>query len=161
MKVATQPGGADQFVSVSEEPGALEAIEADVVIEAVGSARAITLGMKAAKPGGTVVLLGSSRDLGRNLDWWNLAQRRTLTIVGAHISDVPSVEASPKRWTYLQEGTLFLDLLASKRLTVADLITWRPQPEECNAVYEVLGEGGANHVGIVFQWQAGREAALA
>ena len=45
-------------------PDAIDGIEADVVIEAVGSAPAIALAMRAARPGGRVVLLGSSRDLG-------------------------------------------------------------------------------------------------
>ena len=36
--------------------------------------------------------------------------------------------------------------------TSPSLITWRPRPEECNEVYEVLAEGGREHVGIVFEW---------
>jgi threonine dehydrogenase-like Zn-dependent dehydrogenase len=152
MGPALKQGGADEFVSLTEQPGAAEALQADIVIEAVGSSRAITVAMQAARPGGTVVLLGSARDLGRGLDWWTLAQQRNLKLVGAHISDVPAVDASAGRWTYAQEGKLFLDLLASRRLDVADLITWRPRPDECNAVYETVAEGGGEHVAIVFQW---------
>jgi threonine dehydrogenase-like Zn-dependent dehydrogenase len=129
------------------------------VIEAVGTARAVITGMEAAREGGTVVLLGSSRDLGRNLDWWTLAQQRRLTLVGAHISDMPTVDSSAGRWTYREEGRLFLDLLASGALDITDLITWRPNPDECNQVYEALAEGGRHHVGIVFQW--GQAAARA
>jgi hypothetical protein len=36
---------------------------------------------------------------------------------------------------------------------VSDLITWRAAPWECNQVYEVLAEGGREHVGIVFEWE--------
>lgn len=149
---ALATGGVDEFVSLSEDPARLGALQADVVIEAVGSAKAIAGAMAAARPGGTVVLLGSSRDLGRALDWWTLAQQRNITLVGAHISDMPGADSSPGRWTYQEEGRLFLDLLASGRLDVSDLITWRPGPEACNQVYEVLAEGGREHVGIVFQW---------
>lgn len=149
---ALTTGGVDEFVSLTEDPARLRGLQADVVIEAVGSARAIASAMEAARPGGTVVLLGSSRDLGRNLDWWTMAQERNLTLVGAHISDMPAVDSSAGRWTYRDEGRLFLDLLASGRLDVSDLITWRPKPEACNEVYEVLAEGGREHVGIVFQW---------
>jgi threonine dehydrogenase-like Zn-dependent dehydrogenase len=152
MGPALKPGGADEFVSLSEDPAMIEQVQADVVIEAVGSARAITVAMQAARYGGAVVLLGSSRDLGRGLDWWNLAQNRNLTLIGAHISDVPLTEASSGRWTYLQEGNLFLELLASGRLDVSALTTWCPRPDECNEVYEVLAEGGREHVGIVFRW---------
>jgi 2-desacetyl-2-hydroxyethyl bacteriochlorophyllide A dehydrogenase len=152
MGPALKPGGADEFVSISEEPAKLDALLADVTIEAVGSSAAIHAAMRATRPGGRVVLLGSARDLGRGVDWWSLAQQRSLTVFGAHISDVPAADASAGRWTYAQEGKLFLDLLAAKRLDVADLITWRPRPEDCNAVYEVLAAGGGEHVAIVFQW---------
>ena len=152
MGPALAAGGADEFLSLAEEPHAVSAIQADIVIEAVGSARAITVALEAARPGGTVVLLGSSRDLGRGLDWWNVAQRRGLTLVGAHISALPAADASAGRWTYAQEGTLFLDLLVSGRLDVSDLITWRARPEDCNEVYEVVAAGGREHVGIVIQW---------
>jgi threonine dehydrogenase-like Zn-dependent dehydrogenase len=45
-------------------------------------------------------------------------------------------------------------MLASGQLDLSDLITWRPRPDECNHVFEVLAEGGREHVGIVFQWAA-------
>jgi 2-desacetyl-2-hydroxyethyl bacteriochlorophyllide A dehydrogenase len=145
-------GGADTFVALSEGPEAIDRIDADVVIEAVGSAPAIALSMRAARRGGRVVLLGSSRDLGRGLDWWSMAQERDLTLVGAHISAIPARDQSSTLWTYEQEGRLFLDLLARGELSVSDLITWRPAPRECNKVYEVLAGGGGEHVGIVFDW---------
>ena len=75
---ALAAGGADEFVALSDGPDAMARVQADIVIEAVGSARAITLAMAAAAPGGTVVLLGSSRDLGRNLDWARIAQAARL-----------------------------------------------------------------------------------
>jgi 2-desacetyl-2-hydroxyethyl bacteriochlorophyllide A dehydrogenase len=152
MGPALRPGGANEFLSLSEDRAAVERLQADIVIEAVGSARAITTAMQAAKTGGKVVLLGSSRDLGRNLDWWNLAQRRELTLIGAHISALPTADNSAGLWTYKEEGQLFLKLLASGQLDLSDLITWRPRPDECNQVFEVLAEGGREHVGIVFQW---------
>jgi hypothetical protein len=82
----------------------------------------------------------------------NLAQRRELTLIGAHISALPATDVSAGRWTYKDEGVLFMKLLATRRLDLRDLITWRPRPDECNKVFEVLAEGGREHVGIVFQW---------
>jgi|SRR5688572_4320021 len=145
-------GGADAFVALSDGADAIARIEADVVIEAVGSAPAITLGMRAARRGGRVILLGSSRDLGRGLDWYALAQERGITLVGANIRAMPQHEQSATLWTYDQEGRLFLELLARRAVDVTDLITWRPKPGECNKVYEVLAGGGGEHVGIVFDW---------
>jgi threonine dehydrogenase-like Zn-dependent dehydrogenase len=143
---------ADESHALADDPTALGRIGADVVIEAVGSARGIVQALDAARPGGVVILLGSSRDLGRNVDWWGAAQRRQVTVVGAHISNVPATDASPGRWTYAQEGRLFLELLAAGRLVVDDLVTWDATPDQCNAVYEVVAEGGRDHVGILFDW---------
>jgi 2-desacetyl-2-hydroxyethyl bacteriochlorophyllide A dehydrogenase len=144
--------GADRFVTPADASDAIDRIGADVVIEAVGSAPAVALAMRAARDGGRVVLLGSSRDLGRGLDWWSMAQARDITVIGAHISGTPQSDASAGLWTYDQEGRLFLDLLARQKLRAADLITWRPRPSECNRVYELLAGGGGEHVAIVFNW---------
>jgi threonine dehydrogenase-like Zn-dependent dehydrogenase len=108
--------------------------------------------MNCARDGGTVILLGSSRGLGRNIDVFNNAQKRQLTIIGAHIGAVPERDVSRGRYTYQREGELFLDLLGSGRLEVTDLITWRASPSDCNAVYEVVARGGDHHVGIMFDW---------
>jgi threonine dehydrogenase-like Zn-dependent dehydrogenase len=156
-KPALESGAVDQFVALSEGATAVRSLEADIVIEAVGSARAILVAMEAAREGGTVVLLGSSRDLGRNLDWQKLAQERSLMLVGAHVGALPPRDGAPSRWTYDQEGRLFLDLLAAGRLSVSDLITWRASPNDCNHVYEVLAEGGRDNVGILFDWRSADE----
>lgn len=153
-RLAVLSGGVDQYLSLKENQDCIHAVKADVVIEAVGTPQANVTAMQCAREGGRVVLLGSSRGLTRDWDVWNVAQERNLTIIGAHISDMPERDASPQRWTYAQEGKLFLELVETKRLNVADLITWRAKPEECNAVYEVLAEGGRDHVGITFNWGA-------
>jgi threonine dehydrogenase-like Zn-dependent dehydrogenase len=157
METALRNGAADSFVALSDDPAGIDRIEADVVIEAVGSAPAIALAMRAARRGGRVVLLGSSRDLGRGLDWWAMAQERDLTLVGAHIGVMPRRDQSATLWTYEQEGRLFIDLLAAGRLAMSDMITWRAAPGDCNRVYEVLAGGGGEHVGIVFDWAAARQ----
>ena len=146
-------GWTDEFIALSERPD-LRAVAADIVIEAVGTPGAVLTAMECARDGGTVVLLGSARGLGRNIDVYRAAQQRRITLVGAHISVMPDKDISPSRYTYAQEGRIFLELLRRGRLEVSDLITWRAQPSECNAVYEVLARGGDRHVGILFDWKS-------
>jgi threonine dehydrogenase-like Zn-dependent dehydrogenase len=134
-------------------------INADVVIEAVGLPDAVETALRCCRVGGRVILLGSSRGLTRDIQLGRLVQERNLTIVGAHISDLPEQDCSPGRLTYRVEGKLFLDLLASGRLSVTELVTWRAAPDECNAVFELLAKGGGNQVAMVFNWLAGRPAA--
>jgi threonine dehydrogenase-like Zn-dependent dehydrogenase len=150
---AMASGGATEFVSMSGGPFDPSTISADIVIEAVGTPDAISMAMRCARTGGRVVLLGSSRGLSRDVDLGMLLEGRELSLVGAHISDMPTSDSSPGRLTYRQEGELFLDMLRSGRLSVSDLVTWRPSPADCNAVYETLAKGGQEHVAIVFDWQ--------
>jgi threonine dehydrogenase-like Zn-dependent dehydrogenase len=142
---------ADRYVALNESP-ALDRIGADIVIEAVGTPGAVLTAMACARDGGTVVLLGSARGLGRDIDIHAAGQARRIKLVGAHISALPMQDVSPGRFTYQEEGRLFLELLRTKRLEVSDLITWRAKPSECNAVYEALARGGDHHVGILFVW---------
>jgi threonine dehydrogenase-like Zn-dependent dehydrogenase len=151
-KTALQAGGADEFIALGKDPAAVDGLAVDCVIEAVGTPDAVTTAMRCARPGGRVILLGSSRGLSRNVDMFRYAQQRGLTLVGAHISDVPDRDVSQARWTYRQEGELFLALLAAGRLEVEDLVTWDAAPDECNAVFEMLAKGGADQVAISFDW---------
>ena len=123
------------------------------MIEAVGTPDAIVAAARCARPGGRVVLLGSSRGLSREVDLGALVQKRGIEMIGAHISDMPAVDASPGRHSYRQEGELFLEMLRSRWLSVDELVTWRAAPADCNAVYEKLARGGGEHVAIVFDWQ--------
>lgn len=150
-KTALQSGGADLFISAGEKDN-IDKIQADVVIEAVGQPQAIGTAIRCAKDEGRVVLLGSARGLGREVNWLELAQKRNIVVVGAHISALPIKDASANRWTYRQEGELFLKLLQEKRLKIENTITWRAKPEDCNRVYEILAKGGGTHVGIIFHW---------
>lgn len=150
---ALVPGGANNFFSLDQclDPST---IQADVVIEAVGTPDAVELAMRCARDQGRVVLLGSSRGISREVDYLKAAQLRDLEVVGAHISAIPSHDPSPGMWTYRQEGELFLNLLASKKLSVKELLTWLAHPGESNAVYEKLASGGGAEVAIVFDWKA-------
>lgn len=151
--VSLLPGGADRFIETRSAAFDPDSIAADIVIEAVGTPDAIAMAARCAREGGRVVLLGSSRGLSPNVNLAQLLQSRRLELIGAHISNMPAIEASPGRHTYRQEGELFLDLIRCGRLTVRDLVTWRPAPQECNSVYEQLADGGHAHVAIVFDWQ--------
>lgn len=149
-------GGADEFLAMRESRFDPAIVQADVVIEAVGTPDAVVTAARCARAGGRVVLLGSARGLTRDMDLDQIIRAKELTIIGAHISDMPEGDHSPGRHTYRQEGRLFLELLRDQRLTVENLVTWRASPGECNAVYETLAHGGRGHVGILFRWSIGQ-----
>ena len=145
--------GADGFLSLADGKQALRDLRADAVIEAAGTPQAIVAACECAGIKGRVSIVGSSRGLGRDMDVWELIQKKMLTVTGAHSSTMPGKDPSHTRWTYHQEGRLFLELLQTGRLRVSDLITWRARPVDCNSVYEALADGGREHVGILFNWK--------
>jgi predicted dehydrogenase len=157
-KAAIQPGervavvGQD-FLSLDEN-SRLDAIDADVVIEAAGTSGSIATALNCAARGARVVVVGSGRTLDRSANWASLVREKDLTLLGAHLTTVADREASAGRWTYQQEATLFLELLRRGGLRVDDLITWRVRPDQCNVVYEHLASGRSKHLGILFEWRA-------
>jgi 2-desacetyl-2-hydroxyethyl bacteriochlorophyllide A dehydrogenase len=142
----------DRFV-VASDRRAIEAIEADVVIEAAGTPDSIATAFQCAAAGGRVVIVGSGRTLDRSANWVGVLQDKDLRVIGAHLTALAEREASATRWSYQQEATLFLELIRRQRLRMDDLVTWRVQPGECNTVYEHLASGHSKHLGIVFQWR--------
>jgi threonine dehydrogenase-like Zn-dependent dehydrogenase len=146
-------GGADRFLSLADGKQALRDLRADAVIEAAGTPQAIVLACECAGKQGRVSIVGSSRGLGRDVNVFELIQQKMLTVIGAHSSTMPGKDPSQTRWTYDQEGRLFLELLQTGRLGVSDLITWRVRPVNCNSVYEALADGAREQVGILFDWK--------
>jgi 2-desacetyl-2-hydroxyethyl bacteriochlorophyllide A dehydrogenase len=152
-RTAIEAGGVDQYIAIKDEKD-LSNIQADIVIEAVGAPSAVEISLECAKHSGRIILLGSARGLGRNINFIKNAQEKNISIIGAHISAMPDKDNSNGRWTYREEGKLFIDLIHDKRLSMKDLITWKAEPDECNKVYEVIAEGGKNMVGIMFNWHS-------
>ncbi|MGE0384288.1 MAG: bi-domain-containing oxidoreductase [Gammaproteobacteria bacterium] len=147
------PGGADEFVALSDGGGRHADIGADVVVEVAGTATSMLTALQCAAPGGRVIVVGSTRSLDRA--WVELARRNGVRIIGAHVSLVPFVDASPGRWTVSQENRLIMELMQDERLPIADLVTARHRPADCNAVFDRLVHAGDGNLGIVLDWQGG------
>ena len=122
-------------------------IEAAAVIEATGDPDALAAAVAAARPGGTVVLLGSPRGVTPAAPLGEI-QRKGLRVVGAHISALATEArrraAIPSRRSRARTSTA----LAAGRLDVADLAGEAVDPREIGLAYRRLarGELGAAHL---------------
>ncbi len=116
-------------------------LAAAVVIEATGDPAAVGGAVAAARDGGTVVLLGSSRGVSRSVPVAELQERR-VRLVGAHVSalatEAKRVPDDPFRALALD----FLDGVAAGTLPAADLAGEAVDPREIGLVYRRLAEGG-------------------
>jgi 2-desacetyl-2-hydroxyethyl bacteriochlorophyllide A dehydrogenase len=144
--------GADQFVDLGRDPGALDRLRADVVVEVTGSPDALEAAARAAAPEGRIVLLGSTRGLNRGVDFDALLRDRELSLVGAHISTLTDDRPTPEDTTYREEAHEALGLLVGGRLRIDSLITDVVNPLDAAVFYRRLCRGDHDIVGALLDW---------
>ncbi|MDY7080490.1 MAG: bi-domain-containing oxidoreductase [Chloroflexota bacterium] len=143
--------GANSIINLSQGHDALDAVEADVVIDVTGHPSAFLTAVHCARPGGRVVLLGSNRGITHDVNF-ELVGNLDLTLLGAHIDSLPQLESFSAHWTALREGETFLQLIADSRLDVNKLITQRILPSEVERFYRSLSKGDKSIFGALFCW---------
>jgi 2-desacetyl-2-hydroxyethyl bacteriochlorophyllide A dehydrogenase len=124
---------------------------ADVVFEATGNPVLLPTAMRLARRKGRVVVLGSPRGPVA-IDFHDEVHTLGLRVIGAHNSTHPSVETPESPWTLHRHAELFYDLLASRRLDVASLISHRFPGEKAPEAYKLLLEDRTRAMGVVLQW---------
>lgn len=150
LSVARQCG-LETTLNVLEAAGGLGDVQADVVIEATGNPEAVQHAVLAVRPGGRVILLGSSRGttLGVSLEQW---QAKGISLVGAHERNAPTADESPGARPWRRDAETFLELAAQGRLRLRPLITRTASPGDAPAVYADLAARGDSSVAVVFDW---------
>ena len=148
---------ADETVTVTDDLNAVisslcEDDGAAVVIEATGHPEAILTAFDLARPGGRVILLGSTRGETEQVNFYRDVHKKGLTVIGAHNSARPVVESHPGWWIAQDDQRVALKLLALGRLSVRPLIThqftWREAPH----AYERLKRWDTSTLGMVLNW---------
>ena len=135
--------------SLSEGEGA------PVVIEATGSPEPVLLAFALAGMRGRVVLLGSTRNETKSVNFYRDVHKKGLTIIGAHTAVRPKHDSSAGWWTSHDDQRVALKLLAMGRLSVQPLITHRFPWQQAPQAYNLLKEGEKDAIGIVLDWHDG------
>lgn len=132
---AAMRAGAARFETAD---GDLHGIEAAAVIEATGDPQALRAAVAAARPGATVVLLGSPRGITWDVPL-DAIRDKGLRLVGAHVSAM-AIEARRASLDLLGDtARRYLGALAGRRLNVDDLAGESIDPREINLMYRRLG----------------------
>jgi 2-desacetyl-2-hydroxyethyl bacteriochlorophyllide A dehydrogenase len=143
-------GGARRFIAATEQRGEVEAVAAPVVIEATGDPEALPLAVEAAAPGGRVVLLGSPRGVTADVPLSAIRTKR-LRVIGAHVETLRHESPLTGTEMYEREARSFLELIASGRVSVDDLVEVVIDPREADAFYRRLARD-REIVGARFDW---------
>ena len=118
--------GAARFVQAHDGAGD---IDAAVVIEATGDPGALPVAVAAARPGGTIVILGSPRGVTPDAALAEV-HRKGLSLVGAHVSALATEARLGSTDPFRELSLEFLDAVAAGRLEVDDLVGDALDPRE-------------------------------
>jgi 2-desacetyl-2-hydroxyethyl bacteriochlorophyllide A dehydrogenase len=148
---------ADETVALSDDlkvtvASLCEDEGAAVVIEATGHPEAILTAFDLARPGGRVILLGSTRGETEQVNFYRDVHKKGLTVIGAHNSARPLVESHPGWWIAQDDQRVALKLLALGRLKVRPLITHQFSWHEAPHAYERLKQWDTGTLGMVLNW---------
>lgn len=141
-------GGAAGFVALEDEPERIDALAAPLVIDATGDSSVLELAVRAAAPGGRIVLAGSPRAADGCLPV-DALREKGLTVIGAHVATL-GLLGGPE--AYGEEAETFLQLLADGRLSLDGLVSLEVDPRECDDFYRRLASDTELVAGR-FAWQ--------
>ena len=123
------------------------------VIEVTGNPQAVVQGLKLTAPFGRVALVGCSRTLTQEIDFYNLVHRPGISVIGAHNMARPLDDRRPGVWTMPEDMATLLKFMSAGRLHSRPLINVITEPANAPAVYAKLFARDPDQLGAVFDWQ--------
>jgi len=124
--------------------------DADIVIEATGNPALVPAALEIARPGGSVVLLGSTRG-SVTLDAYSLLHRKAAHVIGGHETALPF--DSGHAWPRVRNLRLALDLMAAGDLGTGGMITDELPFDRALGAHDLLRDHPVDHLGVVIHWR--------
>jgi threonine dehydrogenase-like Zn-dependent dehydrogenase len=122
-----------------------------VVIEATGLPQVIPEAFKLCARNGRVMLLGSTRGLTQNVNFYTDVHKKGLVIYGVHASTHPKQESSPGRWTNADDDSVILRLICSRRIDCNSLITHQFGAGDAPEAYRTVTES-PEALAVMLDW---------
>ncbi|MEO1444199.1 MAG: zinc-binding alcohol dehydrogenase, partial [Chloroflexota bacterium] len=141
---------ADEILNVSEDNW--RDSFANVVIEASGAPPAVNTAFQLAAQRGRVVLLGSSRGITSEVNFYRDVHRKGLTVIGAHELNRPSHDETPGFYKQVSEWRTALQLMQYGRLDIKPLISYIFGAADFSDAYEQLKARDPKTLGMVIDW---------
>ena len=132
----------------------LNAKGAEVVADATGVPDAVPTAMSLACDAGQVVVVGSPRGKAKEVNFYDDLHRRYIEVLGAHGNMLfePAHTRLNGAWDIDKAQRFLLRSLASKRLSLAGLVTHVIQPEGIDAAYQGLMTDKEHYLGVLVKW---------
>jgi len=124
----------------------------DVVIEATGRPEPIVTAFQLARRRGRVVLLGSTRGITSEVDFYRDVHSKGLTIYGAHNGARPRFEDSDEMTIHLTDARVALELMQQRRLKIGALVGDVLPAGEAPTAYQRLLNGDEPLMTLGLDW---------
>ena len=135
----------------SPRPQTPRNLAASLTIEATGNVKALPLAFQFAAHGGRIVCAGLwEQDVPIPISLEFLA--RELSLVAAHQPHCPISENLYWPWTQQDNRKLLLELMASGKLRVAEMLTHRFPAQDAPQVYQRIKLGDRDMLGVLLEW---------
>ncbi|WP_343247309.1 zinc-binding alcohol dehydrogenase [Diplocloster hominis] len=126
---------------------------AEVVIENTGVPAVMAQACRIAADYGRVCILGCPRG-STSFDFYQLVQKKSITVLGAHAVDsIPTVQSYPRHWTFSDDAACFLKFLKKGALTVGPLIGEEVSKENAISAYKGLMNQEREVLGMIIHWE--------
>ena len=126
---------------------------AKTAIEVTGVGAGLNQALDCMAKMGRVALLGCTRSSDFTIDYYHKVHGPGITLVGAHTNARPSTESYPSHFTHADDVKTALDLCASGRLPLANLIKETNLPKDCQSVFLRLANDKNFPLGVQFDWR--------
>ena len=123
-----------------------------VVVEATGRPEVIPQAFQLCAKNGRVVLLGSTRGLTENVNFYTDVHKQGLDVIGVHALTRPVHASVPGNWTDWDDTRLILDLVCQQRLDSAALLTHTFPVAKAADAYKTICES-KDAMGVVLDWK--------
>ncbi len=123
---------------------------ADIVIEATGSPPLVSIALEIARPGGSVILLGSTRG-SVTLDAYSLLHRKAVHVIGGHETALPF--NAGHAWPRVANLCLALSLMAAGDLRTEGMITDELPSDRALTAHDLLRDHPEAHLGVLIHWR--------
>ncbi|GMV83975.1 MAG: hypothetical protein AMXMBFR7_51590 [Planctomycetota bacterium] len=126
----------------------------DTVIEATGIAEPIKTALKLGKKLGRVILLGSTRGLADQVDFYNDVHQKGLKIIGAHASLRGPEDDLDNLWSNSSDERTVVELMEDGRLDMRPIVSAVMPAREAVAAYRRLCDRNEKLMTVVLDWTA-------
>ena len=125
----------------------------NVAIEVTGQGAGLNETLDCMARFGRVALLGCTRESDFNVDYYRKVHGPGISLIGAHTLARPEMESYPGCFTTADDIKTFLNLCATGRLNVKDMIEETYSPAECTEVYDRLANDKDFPTVVQFDWE--------